>query len=376
MEPITHTPGPPRTSSPLLGAVGGLANLLAWPLRGSDYVSLVSPSRAGSTLSARIVSVRDEAPGARTLTLRPSRAWRRLARPRAGQYVSVGVFVDGRRMTRTYSISSGPERTDGCIDITVKAIPGGRVSTHLVRRAAPGDRLSLGLPQGDFVLPERPGPTLFLTAGSGITPVMGMLRSLEGPARDIVHLHYAPSPNDVIFGRELRTLAQEDAGYRLELRYVEPDPTRPRKDEPFHAAQLEAVCPDWRDRETFACGPEPLLASLRAHWDGAGLGEALHMERFGASRAPVSKDVVGGPVTFTESRVEASTTGDVSLLEAAEAAGLAPIHGCRIGICHTCTATLVSGCVRDLRTGALTNEAGTRVQICVSAAAGRVEVAL
>ncbi|MBL8111827.1 MAG: ferredoxin reductase, partial [Acidobacteria bacterium] len=364
MEPLA-----PSSTTPLLSAVGGLTNLFAWPLRGSDYVSLVSPSRAGSTLSARIVSVRDEAPGARTLTLRPSRAWRRQAwprqaRPRAGQYVSVGVFVDGRRMVRTYSISSGPERTDGCIEITVKAIPGGRVSTHLVRRAAPGDLLSLGLPQGDFVLPERPGPTLFVTAGSGITPVMGMLRSLGGQARDVVHLHYAPSPNDVIFGRELRTLAREEAGYRLELRYVEPDPGRPKKDEPFHAAQLEAVCPDWRNRETFACGPEPLLASLRTHWDGAGLAERLHMERFGASFSPAAEGTKGGRVTFTESRVETLTTGDVSLLEEAETAGLAPVHGCRIGICHTCTATLVSGCVRDLRTGLLTNEAGTRVQIC------------
>src|SRR5258706_8329187 len=118
-------------------AFNGLLDGFAWPLRTADYLELFDPLWNGREMRARIVAVVDETPDARTLRLRPSRAWRRLATPRAGQHVSVGVVVDGRRHRRTYSISSAPDRPDGTIDITVKAIPGGRVSRPPGRASRP-----------------------------------------------------------------------------------------------------------------------------------------------------------------------------------------------------------------------------------------------
>lgn len=355
-----------------MSVFSGLArvtDLFASPLRTSHYLELVNPLWGTHTLQARVVDVWDETATARTLTLRPGRGWRR---HRAGQHIRVGVPIAGMHHTRTYSISSPPERDDELITITVKATPGGRVSSHLVRNVVPGTHLPIGLPQGDFVLPDAtPIRPLFITAGSGITPIMSMLRSCaaRGPLPDVVHVHYAPHAWDVVFGAELDELAERHPRYRLHRVF-----TREGSDRHFGARQLDDLCPDWRERDAFACGPQGLLAALERHWADAGLSRRLHMERFHAPWADLNADVTGGVVRFGRSDVAVASDGRMSLLRVAEDAGLNPPHGCRMGICHSCDARLVAGCVRDLRTGALVNEPGTTVQICVNAAAGNVEL--
>ena len=156
-------------------ALAGLADMFAYPLRHSHYLELVNPLWTQHVLKARVVGVQDETNDTRTLTLRPGRGWRS---HRAGQFVRVGVPIDGKRHTRTYSISSAPASADGCITVTVKTVDGGRVSQHLARHVKVGEYLPLGEPQGEFVLPESmPVHPLFITGGSGITPVMSILRS-------------------------------------------------------------------------------------------------------------------------------------------------------------------------------------------------------
>lgn len=351
-----------------------VSDMFAWPLRTSHYLELVNPLWTTHKLQARVVSVWDETASARTLTLQPGRNWRN---HRAGQHVRLGVPIGGMHHARTYSISSPPEREDDCIAITVKAAAGGRVSHHLVRNLRPGDYLPLGLPQGDFMLPDAvPVHPLFITAGSGITPVMSMLRSYAARGRlpGIVHLHYAPHPYDVIFGNELGKLAEENPRYGLHRVYTRELAETVSRERHFTARQLNDVCPDWRDRDVYACGPQGLLAALEAHWQHAGLARRLHIERFHAPWAELPAEVAGGRVRFAKSGLEIQTDGRMNLLRVAEDAGLNPPHGCRMGICHSCDCRLVSGCVRDLRTGAVVNEPGQTVQICINAAAGDVEL--
>jgi len=176
-----------------------LAELVTTPLLPADYLDLFSPLRTGADLRGRILEVRPETRDVVTLVIKPGRGWRG---HRPGQYVRIGVEVDGVRNWRAYSLTSATTpasapatsrgsatsqnfRTshtsagDGNISITVKAIPGGKVSQHLVRHATPGTMIMLDQAAGDFTLPaERPAKVLFLTAGSGITPVMGMLRNV------------------------------------------------------------------------------------------------------------------------------------------------------------------------------------------------------
>ena len=352
-------------------------DMFAYPLRLSHYLELINPLWTKHALQARVEKVWDETKDSRTITLRPGRGWRS---HRAGQYIRVGVPIGGMRHTRTYSISSAPETLDGCITITVKAIMGGRVSHHLVRNVKPGAFLPIGEPQGEFILPDAiPVHPLFITAGSGITPVMSMLRNYFKEFRimpDIKHIHYAPHAYDVIFGNELDRMAKMQKHYHYHPIYTrELGETISRKLH-FSLDQLEKICPDWRKRETWACGPASLLDSLEEHWLKAGLSRQLHLERFRAKLAKTTSDARGGRVKFVTSNVESETDGILNLLRVAEDAGLNPGHGCRMGICHSCDCTLLSGSVRDLRSGAVTSEAGEKVQVCVSVAIGDIEVEL
>jgi ferredoxin-NADP reductase len=372
MQQDPQTPAAPKRS--LFSAISAVTDYFAFPLRTSHYVELVNPLWTTHKLQARVMKVWDETKDARTLTLKPGLNWRG---HRGGQHVRIGIPVGGMHYTRTYTISSPPERDDDCFTITVKAIAGGRISHHIVRKIKVGDYLPIGLPQGDFYLPDaQPVKPLFITAGSGITPAMSMLRSLIAQERlpDSVHIHYSPHEFDVIFGKELKEMAQKHARYTLHEVYTHEYAELKQTKGYFNEEQLNRLCPDWREREVYACGPPGLLAALEKHFEQAGRKRHLHIERFLASFAEVPKDAVGGRVRFTKSKVEAQADHKTPLLRVAEDAGMNPPHGCRMGICHTCNTTLVAGAVRDLRTGKLINEAGSIVQTCICAAAGDCEL--
>jgi stearoyl-CoA 9-desaturase NADPH oxidoreductase len=331
--------------------------LLTTPLVPADYLDVIAPLRNVQTLRARVEQVRPETADSVTLVLRPGRGW---VAHQPGQYVRLGVEVDGVRLWRSYSVTSPPGDR---LTVTVNAIAGGLVSTYLVRQGRRGLLVHLDRPAGEFVLPQpRPAKALFLTAGSGITPVMGMLRSTLAELTDVVVVHSARSREAVVFGDELRALAAEGR-IRLVERHTGTDGR-------LTPADLATLVPDLLDRETWACGPGALLDDLETHWRTAGAADRLHVERF-QSAVRVTGD--GGEVTFARSGKTVPAGGDVSLLEAGENAGILVPFGCRMGICFGCVVPLRSGAVRDLRDGRLTTAEdgdGVLIQTCVSAAAG------
>ncbi|RSS56092.1 ferredoxin reductase [Streptomyces sp. WAC07061] len=352
------------TSAALRSGAWKLLEMVTTPLLPSDYLDLVSPLRAGADLRGRIEAVHPETGDAATLVIRPGRGWRGHA---AGQYLRVGVDVDGRRLWRSYSLTSPPHRRDGRVTITVKAIPGGKVSNHLVRRAKPGTLVQLDQATGDFVLPQtKPAKVLYLTAGSGITPVMGMLRDIA--LDDVVMIHCAPQPQDVIFRKELHGLVADG---RLRLTEVHTD-----ADGRLDLARLDELVPDWAERETWACGPAGLLDAAEELWSAHGVRERLHTERFrpGTVVAGDGGDG-GGEVTFSATGKTVDADGATPLLDVGEEAGVLMPSGCRMGICFGCVTPLREGAVRDLRTGEITEAApGVLIQTCVSAAAGPCDI--
>ncbi len=358
------TPTLVPTSRRLRAGLRTLATAAATPLLPSDYVDLIDPVRSRTALRARIVAVLPETRDAATIVLRPGPSWR----PHVpGQYVRIGVEVDGVRHWRTYSLTSSPDRSDDCISITVKAIPDGTVSTHLVRRARAGQIVQLDRAAGEFCLPEAaPARTLFVVAGSGVTPVMGMLRSRIDDLDDVVVVHGAATTDDAIFAGELRALAT--AG---RIRLVERFSDREGR---LDVADLLELVPDLADRDVWACGPPGLLDALQAYWDVAGLGHRFHAERFTSA---VVHAGAGGTVTYARADRSVDVDGATSLLDAGEDAGVLMPSGCRMGICFGCVVPLRSGAVRDLRTGEITRaEPGddVTVQTCVSTAASACEL--
>jgi ferredoxin-NADP reductase len=343
-----------------------IAELVATPLVPSDYLDLVDPLRSGADLRGRIVEVRPETRDAVTLVIRPGRGWR----PHVpGQYVRLGVDVDGVRQWRAYSLTSPLDAPDGCIAVTVKAIPDGRVSNYLVRRAQPGLVVQLDQAAGEFVLPApHPDKVLFVTAGSGITPVMGMLRNAVHALEDVVVVHSAPTASDVIFAGELRSLAGQGR-IRLVEKHTDTDGM-------LDADELSRLVPDLAERETWACGPTGMLDALERHFDDHAIADRLHTERF---RPSVLVTGEGGMVAFSRQEVTVDADGATPILDAGEAAGVLMPSGCRMGICFGCVVPLRSGAVRDLRDGAVTTAAegdGVLVQTCISAAAGACDIDL
>lgn len=357
---MTITEQPTARTGGLRTRLGRVAGSIATPLVPSDFLDLFDPLRSPTDLRGRIVEIRAETADAATLVIAPGRNWRAHV---PGQYVRIGVDVDGVRRWRAYSLTSPLDRADGRITVTVKAIPDGVVSNYLVRRAKVGTVVQLDQATGDFVLPATtPAKVLFITGGSGITPVMGMLRNALGALDDVVVVHSAPTAEDVIFRAELHALA--DAGkIRLVIQHTDVDGM-------LGVADFERLVDDLADRETWACGPIGMLDLLEAHWAAAGRAESLHVERFRPTLAAVGE---GGTVTFRTSNTTVDADGASPLLEVGEAAGVLMPHGCRMGICFGCVTPLREGSVRDLRTGQITTAAegdGVLVQTCVSAAAG------
>jgi ferredoxin-NADP reductase len=339
------------------------------PLLPDDYLELINPLWSTRELRGRIERIQRETADAVTVMIRPGYEW---PGHRPGQYLRVGVVVDGVHHWRAYSLTTEPDRGDGLIGITPKLVESGVVSPYLVHAARAGDIVRLGGVEGTFVLPEpAPRKLFFISAGSGITPIISMLRSLDRAEAlgDVVHVHSARRSDEVIFGERLRDLASRHPSFQLRLRIT-------GEHGRLSPPDLDQVCPDWRQRQAFASGPGEMLDELSRHWEAEGDPQRLAMERFQPVIGGSAVAGAGGLLRFAASGVETRCDGGTPILLAGEEAGATLPYGCRMGICHTCIGRLCSGQVRDLRTGEVHGTEGEMVRTCVNAPEGPVEIAL
>ncbi|MDO8185241.1 ferredoxin reductase [Conexibacter sp. JD483] len=368
----TTEPRPARLGRRLLGS--SLARALATPHGVDRYVELVKPTFSLRDVRAEVVSVQRRTPTSATVTLRPNDNWRGF---RAGQHVLLSTEIGGVRRTRPYSPANS-EHDGGLVELTVHARPGGAVSPHLRTRLLAGDVVGLSQAQGDFALPRRrPRELLLISGGSGITPLMAMLRTLcdEGHDGPIAFLHYARAERHIAYAEALARLAARHPNVRL-LRSL----TRVgglgggELDGHFSADHVELAGIDPEEAEAFVCGPAALVDAVHGQWARTGLEQRLHVERFAPpplAPLPADADAASGALRFARSGVEAANRGG-TLLDQAEAAGLRPQSGCRMGICHTCSCRKLAGAVRDVRSGEISTAPDEQIQICVSVPLGDV----
>ncbi|GAB3346120.1 FAD-binding oxidoreductase [Modestobacter lapidis] len=318
----------------------------------------------------------------------------------AGQFVTLNLEIDGRAVSRCYTISSPPTRPH-LLGITVKRQPDGLVSNWLHDTMAPGTRISADGPFGVFTAARHPSAKyLFLSAGSGITPLMSMTRTMYdlGSDADIVFLHSARTPSDIIFRRELEMMASTVP--TLHVAHVcERDAPR----DPWGglrglltADMLPLVAPDLTERVVFCCGPAPYMAAVRQmlldrgfdmqnyHEESFSFGD-LTVQEFpsppgtqAATDDEVGDDGTGGDGARTVARtftVEFARSGqtftcgdDENVLDAAYAAGLTPPSSCGQGMCGTCKTTVLSGTVDMQHNGGIRPReiAQSKVLICCS----------
>ncbi|MEJ2870664.1 iron-sulfur cluster-binding domain-containing protein [Actinomycetospora sp. OC33-EN08] len=335
----------------IAGVLARATRVLATPLLPDDYLAFVDPLWSARAPKGRIVATRPVGPATTELTVRTGAGWHG---HRPGQHVGLGVDLGGRRHWRTYSITSAPDAEH--LTVSVTAVPDGSVSTHLARVARRGDLVGLGPAAGEFT---ATGPLLLVSGGSGITPMLGLLRG--GVTTDAVLVHSGRGGH--VHADDLDDLPAVVHRHDSTAGHLRP-------------ADLDDLVPDWRARTMLVCGPIGMIDAFTAAADAAGV--PCVVERFRPPE-PLDADGTGGTVTFTTSGVVAEADAVTPLLRAGEDAGALLPSGCRMGICHTCVGRLSVGTVRNLHTGELeTAEADgdVIVRTCVSAAAGACSIDL
>ncbi|MFO1495024.1 MAG: ferredoxin reductase [Lysobacterales bacterium] len=358
-------PAPPSTFSRLLRSpwLHPLNDADAW----EQLRTAIHPMWSGRDYPARVVALVDETPDTRSLLLQPVRRW---PQHRAGQHVVLEVEIDGRRLYRSFSLSSAPT-PDRRIRITVKRGAQARVSAWLQAQVQVGDVLRISAPVGEFLAPAGDQPLLLLSAGSGITPLMAILEDLHarGDRRPIQFLHACRTPADLIFAARLRVLATEMPGLSLHIHYS-------AQLGRFSAGKLAALLPDYARYQALVCGPRDLALDVEQLLQSAGVGAQLRSESYRGRVLPRHANAGTHAVHCSVTEQMFTVREDTSLLAAAEAAGLKPASGCRIGICKTCQCTKRSGSVLNLRTGELSAEPDQLIQLCVSVARSPLELSL
>ncbi|MEV7396021.1 FAD-binding oxidoreductase [Aeromicrobium sp. NPDC092404] len=347
---------------------------LTSPFTIDHYLDQIHPMLAAENVRARVVEVRRETGDASTVVLRPNGAWNGFV---PGQHVQFGVEVDGKRRVRVFSVSSSKAAKKGTFSVSVKAHPDGYVSQFLHHELEPGTIVYMSQAEGEFVLPRVvPDDLLLISGGSGITPVMSMIRTLRdtGHQGRVTFLHYARSRDDEMFTADLDALA--------DLPNVTVTRVYTRKPEPgaelegrFHVDHLKHLGIDPTDTLTYVCGPAGLIATVRDTYTELGAADQLRLEYFKVPSVDLDAADATGTVTFDEAGIEADNSG-ATILEQAEAAGLKPEFGCRMGVCNTCALKKNSGAVRHVVSGEVTANTDETIKICVSVPVGDVNVAI
>ncbi|MGB4073664.1 ferredoxin reductase [Pseudomonas sp.] len=361
------------------GLSGGLRPLRALVARGwlreSDvdaWLALLHPALRLSRVMARVTARQWVADDMLALTLRANGNWRG-ALP--GQHVQLYLERNGVRLSRSYSLTA--LRPDGSLEIAIKRQVGGRVSPYLLEHLAVGELLELGPVYGELSWPEQAQGLLLLAAGSGITPLLGLLRTAlaQGFSAPVSLLHYVREQGQRAFVAELQALQAQYANVQVRWSLSAAPADASQLQGRFcveHLADITGLA----QRSVLACGPAGFVAQVQQWWQGANQVGGLQYEAFTPPALQLDSQRREVRLGFARSHWVAPADNQRSLLEQAEAQGLTPAHGCRQGICASCTCTLLSGTVRDLRSGLLFSEPGQPIRLCVSAPHTDVEIDL
>lgn len=284
-----------------------------------------------------------------------------------GQFVTLELNINGEQINRSYTIASSPTQPD-TLTITVKRKPDGIVSNWLHDHLQVGSQLSVLGPTGEFSSTLHPAEKyLFLSGGSGITPLMSMSRAYQGLAesQDIAFVHSARSPADIIFRQELELMAASQAQFNTVFvcEHIEPEHEWSQPTGFLNIDTLQSSVPDFLERPVFTCGPGPYMAAVRDMLVKAG----FDMQRYHEESFNFDELIADTPVdTAASTQHDALNTGysvylsktdttiqcapDQFILDAARAAGLRMPASCSKGLCGTCKSKLVSGQV-DMKHG-------------------------
>ncbi len=316
----------------------------------------VDPMLALKRIKAQVISVYPLAADMYRIKLRPSHQFN-TQQYRAGQSVLVTVVVEGVRLQRSYSIIAIDA---GTLILGVKVQ--GRVS-RAMSQLKKGEVIEISQPQGEFCLHAGQEPALLIASGSGITAIYALLQqAMTQKVRQIDLLYFS---RDTVLHNEIQQLAE--AYPQLNYHFINTTQQKQHLD----LALLKAIVPHFAHTHSYACGTPGMMQAVQYIYHGAQAEDWLHQEYF----QPVMDETLEAqPVRFIRSQQAFEAKGN--LLDSAEQAGLRPAHGCRMGICNTCTCTKVSGSTRNLLTGEIDHGNNVQIKLCISQAVSPLEINL
>ncbi|WP_303290894.1 ferredoxin reductase [Marinobacter sp. SS5-14b] len=330
----------------------------------------INPMWVQEYTPAMVERITAETSDTKTFVLKPAKRWTGF---KAGQHVNICADIDGIRRTRTFSLSSSPLlwESEGRITLTIKRLPGGLVTNWLHDSLKDGDVVGLTAAFGEFLIPTPAKPVLFVAGGSGITPILSQLETMadQNYRAPVTLLYFVRTQSDVIAGEKLTALAARYSALSLKI-----ITTHEGKEPRYLNDNDLATVPGLKAREVYLCGPKGLMDLANDLLRQRGLKDTqIHSTFFAPpAQANLDNDQLGGEVTFSSSNLKVGSEGDANLLEIAEAAGLKPQHGCRMGICHQCSCRKTSGTVVNRLTGKVSGPGEESVQLCVSVPQGPV----
>ena len=352
------------------------------PAGQSDTPALAAPGPPSSPFVLQLVQITQQTPDCKTLrfTLDGKRNLHALP----GQFLAISFLFDGRKETRCYSICSSPARS-GYVEITPKRANAGCVSVFLNDRASIGMTVEATGPFGQFCLdPAADKRIVLLAAGSGITPMMSMLRYIDDMCLDTraTLLYCVRSNHDIIFHHELYELQARLKNFQCHLLLSQPDASWQGARGRINREFIVGAVPDVKDQVFFLCGPPPFMEATRAILTGLGVKpESIRQEAFGGTSAGPTVSSArsaesGFRVEFARSGKTCAVQEGQTLLEAAAEAGVKIDSACRQGQCGTCKTRLLDGQVRMTAEQGLDPESRARgfVLTCVGHAKGNVRL--
>lgn len=323
-----------------------------------DFIAeKINPIWAWKRTKASVVEMQNLSDDFVKITLRPNHNFQH-QQLYAGQSILVTVVIDGVRQQRSYSVVE--QLINGDLIIAVKIQ--GRVSRALADIKL-HSVIEISQAQGDFVLDRTPQPILLIASGSGITAIYALLK--QALAQNCPEIDMIYFSRDDAFHVELSQLASQYTQFNYH--HINTTQTQQHLDQ----ALLKRLSPHYEQRLTYACGANAMMTSLNQLYQAEGIEHLLKQEFF---QLLVDENAEQHQVVFLRSQNEFEA--NTNLLQSAEKAGLKPTHGCRIGICNTCTCTKVSGSTKNLLTGEIDHQSNTQIKLCISQAVSPVVINL
>lgn len=323
-----------------------------------DFIAAkINPLWAWKKVKASIVKTRALSPDFYQIELRPNRNFK-YQQLQAGQSILVTVVIEGVRQQRHYSIVK--VLANGDIILAVKRQ--GKVSKALSELTF-GSIVEISQAQGEFTLSQEHTALLLIASGSGISAIYSLLQAaLKQSKREISMLYFS---RDEAFHAELQQLAT----HYPQLSYQHFNTLKTKQH--LNIELLEQYVADFKQRQTYACGANGMMQSLQQIYTDLKIQNQLKQEYF---QVLADENLTEQSVTFL--RAQQQFLAKTNLLESAEQAGLKPTHGCRMGVCNTCTCTKVSGSTKNMLTGEIDHAANTQIKLCISQALSPVVINL